>query len=100
MDDWDRPGAAQSDEATHLLAVYATPGCPGWNQARMLAAMVETVAIAGLEVRVVDLSRADRPVPECVVASPTWVLDGRRIAFGNPEPSWLLSRLDALMGGD
>jgi hypothetical protein len=94
MDDRDCPGAA------HLLAVYATPGCPGWNRAQALAAIIQAAGIADLDVRVVDLSRADRAAPECVVASPTWVLDGRRIAFGNPEPEWLLARLGVLAGGD
>jgi hypothetical protein len=94
MDDRDCLGAAR------LLAVYATPGCPGWNRAHALAALIQAAGIADLEVRVVDLSRAGRAVPECVVASPTWVLDGRRVAFGNPEPDWLLSRLGVLAGGD
>lgn len=94
MDDRDCP------DAEHLLAVYATPGCPGWNRAQALAAIIQAAGVADLEVRVVDLSRAGRALPECVVASPTWVLDGRRIAFGNPEPDWLLSRLGVLTGGD
>lgn len=100
MDERDCPGAAHCREAAHLLAVYATPGCPGWNRARALAALVQAAGIAELEVRVVDLSRAGRAAPECVVASPTWVLDGRRIAFGNPDPDWLLARLGDLAGGE
>jgi hypothetical protein len=99
MEDRDCLGAAQCGEATHLLAVYAMPGCPGWNRAQALASLLQAADIADLEVRIVDLSR-DRGAPECVVASPTWVLDGRRLAFGNPDADWLLARLSALTGGD
>jgi hypothetical protein len=100
VDDPERPGAGRRATAAHLLAVYAMPDCPGWGRAQELAAIVREMGIARLEVCFVDLTRADKVAPECVVASPTWVLDDRRIAFGNPEPDWLLSRLGALMGGD
>lgn len=100
MDDPECPGAAQSTNAAHLLAVYAMPDCPGWGRAQALAAIARAAGISRLEVRVVDLSQAERAVPDCVVASPTWVLDDRRIAFGNPDPDWLLSRLGTLTGGD
>jgi hypothetical protein len=92
--------SAEPGATPHLLVVYAIPDCPGWNRARELAAFVQAASIARLEVRVVDLAQAETAVPECVVASPTWVLDDRRIAFGNPEPNWLLARIVALRGGD
>lgn len=100
MDDQGRPGAEHASPAIHRLEVYAMPDCPGWSRAQMLAAIVRAAGISGLEVRIVDLTRAGIAVPEVVVASPTWVLDNRRIAFGNPDPDWLLARLGALKGGD
>ncbi len=87
---------APEREITHLLEVYVMPDCPGRQRATTLATLVRAAGIRGVKVRVVELSRPGTVVPECVVASPTWVLDGRRIAFGNPDPDWLLARLEAL----
>jgi hypothetical protein len=100
MDDRESPGISWKPTVRHRLAVYALPHCPGWGRAEALAAAVRAAGISGLEVRLVDLSQPAQPVPECVVASPTWVLNGRRIAFGNPDPDWLLSWLRVLAGGD
>jgi hypothetical protein len=83
-------------EIRHLLEVYAMPHCPGWHRATALAMHVHAIGIAGVEIRLVDLSRPGSVVPDCVVASPTWVLDGRRFSLGNPDPGWLLARLAAL----
>ncbi len=88
-----------SRAARRLLAVYLVPGCPGWDRARALAAHLESAALEHLEVQVIDLSRVET-APACVVASPTWVLDGRRLALGNPDAEWLLARLRELTRGD
>lgn len=95
------PGRAHAEptsdrERAHLLEVYAMCGCPGWRRATDLATLARTTGIAGVQVRIVDLSHPGTVVPESVVASPTWLLDGHRIALGNPDADWLLARLDAL----
>ncbi len=100
MDDPECPGAERTTTAAHLLAVYVLPDCPGWSRAQALAAITRAAGISNLEVRVFDLSLAGIVVPDCVVASPTWVLDNRRIGFGNPDPDWLLTRLGAVPGGE
>lgn len=76
------------------------PDCPGWDRAQALAEVVRASSIPGLELRMVDLTGADAVVPESVIASPTWVLDERRIALGNPDPEWLLALLRGLTGGE
>ncbi|MGH2613718.1 MAG: hypothetical protein ACRDJC_00625 [Thermomicrobiales bacterium] len=80
-----------------LLEVYTMPHCPGWHCATSLATQVHAAGLTGVEIRLVDLSRPGVVVPETVVASPTWLLDGRRISLGNPDPDWLLARLAALV---
>ncbi len=84
----------------HQLLVYAMRTCPGWSNATDLVTLVREHGIGGLEVRLVDLSAHDAPVPDFVVASPTWSLDGRRLSLGNPDPEWLLARVAALEDGD
>lgn len=79
--------------ARRILEVYAMPGCPGWRRAVTLATVTRLAAIPGVEVVVRDLSSPWTHAPESVVASPTWVLDGRRLALGNPDLEWLLERL-------
>jgi hypothetical protein len=96
MSDRARAEPTPDWETRHLLEVYAMPHCPGWHCATALAMRAQAAGIAGVEIRLVDLSRPGTAVPETVIASPTWVLDGRRIALGNPDPDWLLARLAAL----
>lgn len=79
--------------ARHLLTVYASLGCPGWNRTQALVALLQGEGIPGLELHIVDLEQPGIAVPDVVAASPTWVLDGQRIALGNPDPDALLLRL-------
>ena len=72
------------------------PHCPGWHCATALAMQAQAAGIAGVEIRLIDLLHPRTAVPESVIASPTWVLNGRRITLGNPDPDWLLARLAAL----
>lgn len=37
----------------------------------------------------------DEPLPEAVVAVPTYLLDGVVVSLGNPAPEELFARLDA-----
>ncbi len=93
MEDRGGPDRAITSGTTHVLAIYALPSCPGWNRAAAIVEMVLDAAIAGLDVRLIDLSRVEGPPPLAVIASPTWILNGRRIALGNPDPDWLLAIL-------
>lgn len=92
----ESPRESCAVQAAQLLEVYAMPGCPGWRRATTLVTMVHAVGISGVDVRVVDMSRPGIVPPDCVVASPTWVLNGCRLALGNPDPDWMLAHLDAL----
>ena len=93
MDDRGGPDRAITSGTTHVLAIYALPDCPGWSRATAIVAMILDAAIPGLDVRLIDLSRVEGPPPLAVIASPTWMLNGRRIALGNPDPDWLLAIL-------
>lgn len=97
----ERDSAPHGDGGTgkHELLVYAMRHCPGWHAANGLATLVRLAGIARLEVRLVDLSEHADSVPDFVVASPTWTMDGRRLALGNPDPDWLLARVASLVEG-
>lgn len=99
MDGRGCPEHAPSTGPTRALTVYGMPDCPGWRRATMLATLVENAGIPGVTVEIVDLACLTEPVPHAVIASPTWLLDGRRIALGNPDPAWLLALLGALAEG-
>lgn len=76
-----------------ILEIYIAPDCFGCETARNLALVVQSLARADLEVRLLDLSNPAVIRPDTVFAVPTYVLDGRVISLGNPEPDWLLAQL-------
>lgn len=100
MDCRDGPDTRLDAGPSHRLVVYVMTGCPGWSRARQLASLITDAGIAGLDVTIIDLATITTPLPTSVIASPTWLLDGKRIALGNPDPDWLLAHLNALPTGD
>ena len=77
------------------LEVYVAPDCAGCETARGLAAIVRARGLPGVEVRLIDLGEQGAVRPAAVFAVPTYLLDGRVLSLGNPEPEWLLARLGA-----
>jgi glutaredoxin len=74
------------------LEVYVSRHCPNCGEALRLAD--ETAGrFPSIVVRVIDLDLHPTPVPEIIVAVPTYVLDGRLISLGNPDPEELFARL-------
>lgn len=73
-----------------VLQIVVDAGCSGCETARNLAAELSRLAPPGVAVDLVDLSdpRAERP--EAVFAVPTYLLGGRIISLGNPDPAWLV----------
>ncbi len=66
--------------------VYVSPRCDACAHARTLAAAVAH-RFPGVEVRVVTLDEETGAcLPDGVFAVPTYVLDGRVLWLGNPEP--------------
>jgi RNA polymerase sigma-70 factor (ECF subfamily) len=78
--------------AARRLEVYIGQHCLNCEEALRLADEVATL-YPRLHVRVIDLDRAETNPPEAVVAVPTYLLDGRVIALGNPYPEELFARL-------
>ncbi len=76
------------------LDVYVSRECLNCDESVRLAAEVAD-RFPGVQVRVVDLDRSldTGPLPDVVVAVPTYVLDGRVISLGNPYPEELVARL-------
>ncbi len=78
------------------LDVYIAEHCFGCEEARRLAAMLDS-RFATLSVRVVDLEREPDERPEMLVAVPSYVLDGRVISLGNPRQADLIASLARLL---
>ncbi len=85
----------QARPATPLLQVYVAPGCAG---CRIALEVVEALRHARPDQRVDVIDISDDPglpLPDGVVGTPTYLLNGRVISLGNPELSELLTKLDA-----
>ena len=81
------------DDKRRLLEIFVLPVCEGCRAAEMLADRVRAAALPGVDVRVIDLSEPDAGKPAGVFAVPTYVLDGRVLSKGNPDPAWLFDQL-------
>ena len=75
-----------------VLAIYALPGCPGWDAAHRLASLIG-VACPNVDVRLIDLGAPGVVRAPAVFAVPTYLLDGEVVSLGNPDPAVLLARL-------
>lgn len=78
-----------------ILDIYVTPECFGCDRARQLANEVRMWQMPGVEVKIIDLSDPENVRPDSVFAVPTYLLDGKVISLGNPEPDWLCRQLTA-----
>lgn len=78
------------------LEIYVHDQCFGCEEARSLGAQVRD-RFPGIAVAVKDLSHEDG-WPEFVAAVPTYVLQGKVLVLGNPEPSWLFAKMEEALG--
>jgi predicted thioredoxin/glutaredoxin len=74
------------------LDIYISDHCDNCQEALRQAELARTVV--GVEVHVINIDMTPDPVPERVIATPTYVLDGRIISLGNPYPEDLLKMLE------
>jgi predicted thioredoxin/glutaredoxin len=70
------------------LDIYIADHCENCQEALRLAALAR--ATPGVEVRVINLDTSTDAVPARIVATPTYLLDGRVMSLGNPHPDDLL----------
>ncbi|HKA50636.1 MAG TPA: hypothetical protein VKK19_13690 [Candidatus Dormibacteraeota bacterium] len=75
-------------QARMVLQIVVTADCFGCDEASRLAALMRK-EFPDLEVELHILTAED-PVPPGVVATPTYLLDGRTISLGNPRPAVLV----------
>jgi ABC-type amino acid transport substrate-binding protein len=92
-----RAVASQALPAVRRLEVYVAAHCLSCVEARRLAAAAAR-RFPSLDVRTIDVEAATpagtpTPLPERVVAVPTYLLDGAVIALGNPDPEQLFARI-------
>jgi Thioredoxin domain len=91
------PGQPSDVLDARCLEVYVSSHCLNCGEARSLAHEA-AARFPGVAVRVVDLDVDQTPLPEAIVAVPTYVLNGRVIALGNPYPEELFARLHGAVG--
>jgi hypothetical protein len=78
--------------AKPALRIYVVRHCLGCDEAERIAREVEA-RFAGLRVEVVDLDAPGVTAPAEVFATPTYVLDDKVVALGNPDLEELSRRL-------
>jgi hypothetical protein len=75
------------------LVIYTADHCLGCDYTLEIAA--DARRIAGLETVVIVLEQGGEPMPDNVVAVPTYVLNGQVVALGNPNREEFLRALCA-----
>lgn len=80
-----------------ILNIYILEHCFGCDEARRLAEVM-AARFTDLLVRVIDLEREPDARPAALVAVPTYILDGKVIALGNPRQTDLVRDLERLLG--
>ena len=73
------------------LDIYIAEHCENCQEALRLAELAR--ATPGVEVRVINLDTTTEAVPARVIATPTYLLDGRVVSLGNPRRDDLLRML-------
>lgn len=68
--------------AVHRLEVVVDTDCPGCAEARHLADQMQK-QFPAVEVNVIHVGDG-QPIPRGVVATPTYLLDGKIFSIGNP----------------
>lgn len=74
--------------ATACLEIYVEADCFACGRSVAIAAGVRE-AFSEIDVRMVDLAASGGAHRHLVVAAPTYILNGRVISLGNPEPETL-----------
>lgn len=76
-----------------MLEIFVLPHCAACQTAKDLVEHIIALNLPGIVIRLIDLSHPGTLRPATVFAVPTYLLDGRVVSLGNPDPEWLLSQL-------
>ena len=80
-------------DPVRVLEIFVLPGCIACGTAIDLAERLRATHLPGVLIHLIDVSRPGTIRPAAVFAVPTYVLDGRVVSLGNPDPVWLSSQL-------
>lgn len=81
----------EREEPRVRLQIVVAPGCYACEESRAIALEMRE-RFPTLAVDLIELD-SGRPVPCGVVATPTYLLDGRVISLGNPRPETLVAEI-------
>jgi hypothetical protein len=65
--------------------IYIAEECPICQYAFEVAAMIQD-DFPSVDVHLIKMDEPNVTIPECVFATPTYLLDGDRWSLGNPSP--------------
>ncbi len=78
------------------LEIYVDDHCFGCEEAVALGSKVAD-RFPGIDVEVRQLND-EEGWPEAVIAVPTYLLEGRVLSLGNPDPDWLYDQMEETLG--
>lgn len=79
------------------LQIYVQEACASCARSRQLAAMIAG-EYSQIEVEIIEIeSLSVDQWPDALFATPTWLLNGRRVCLGTPDPLRLRQQIDALI---
>lgn len=77
---------------TPTLRIYIAQHCATCGEAVRLAREIQR-RFAGISLQLIDLDADGSQNLDNVFSVPTYVLDGRTVSLGNPDPEMFFSRL-------
>lgn len=81
-----------NDRKTPTLRIYVSQHCATCGEAVRLAGEIKR-RFTGLDLQLIDLDADGSQNLDNVFSVPTYVLDGRTVSLGNPDPEMFFSRL-------
>ncbi len=100
MGDCDRGKVSEvemdTDKIQPVLRIYVAHHCSACSEALRIAQEV-SARFANINLQVIDLDEEGSRNLDDVFSVPTYVLDGRTLSLGNPDPDQLFSILAAAL---
>lgn len=84
QDEMEIDGRDDGQAGAIQVAIYVAPHCNNCRYAYIIADQIRS-EFPQVNLRIVDLSEPNEPIPESVFATPTYLLNDRVWSLGNPS---------------
>ena len=84
------------DDMSIQISIYVAQHCSNCDYAREVAQSIQQ-HYPQVEVELIDMETTDKPIPDSVFATPTYLLNGRVWSLGNPSQQQVDEALTELL---